>query len=171
MRASFEAQVPAADPYCRVRTASQSPFDSSQEGLDVGIDAAGTSRLTVWPVLGAIQSPALGSVAFSIRLVSRQAASSSPTTRMTYNKTRRSTRDKRSQYLHRCDSSDRCGRMGTVSAEAKQIGETYLRSVWTWVASSLALNATSASNKIRLFVICQRETHARTCQYYEIRFY
>lgn len=40
---------------------------------------AGSSRLIVWPVLGDIQRPAFGSAAFSIRLVSRHAASSSPT--------------------------------------------------------------------------------------------
>lgn len=43
------------------------------------LNAAGSSRLIACPVLGHIHSPALGSIDFSIKLVSRQGASSSPT--------------------------------------------------------------------------------------------
>src|SRR6266436_6636087 len=43
------------------------------------LKANGSSRLMAWPVLGQIQRPAFGSADLSIRLVSRQRTSSSPT--------------------------------------------------------------------------------------------
>src|SRR6266849_7971729 len=43
------------------------------------LNAVGSSRLIAWPVLGQIHRPALGRVDLSIRLVSRQRTSSSPT--------------------------------------------------------------------------------------------
>jgi hypothetical protein len=43
------------------------------------LKANGSSRLMAWPVLGQIHRPALGRVDLSIRLVSRQRTSSSPT--------------------------------------------------------------------------------------------
>ncbi len=54
-------------------------LDGAQEVSTWALNVVGSSRLMAWPVLGQIHRPALGRVDLSIRLVSRQLTSSSPT--------------------------------------------------------------------------------------------
>ena len=51
-----------------------------RKSVTIRLKSAGSSRFTVWPVLGSTHKPALGIARLRKRLVSRQGSSSSPTT-------------------------------------------------------------------------------------------
>jgi hypothetical protein len=71
--------IPVASPDHWIAAAPATALDGTKEAFDLGIDGRRLLQIDGVTRVGQIQRPAPGSANFSIRLVSRQGASSSPT--------------------------------------------------------------------------------------------